>query len=200
MPPASGWMLRFLKGQLFMRVISGTLRGRRLKGPKGLELRPTGDRLKETLFNILAPHIPGAVMMDVFSGTGAIGIEAISRGARRVLFIDKNPSAVGLIRHNLKACGIEGGFDLIREDVFKILRSLARKQFQADLIFFDPPYDWLPFQDLLKLALKPSLLSPGGITVMEHARRAELPDSGDGYHRFRVVRHGDSCLSFYRLS
>jgi len=182
-----------------MRVISGTFRGRRLKGPKGLELRPTGDRLKETLFNILAPHVSGAVMLDLFSGTGAIGIEAISRGADRVLFIEKNSAAVDLIRHNLRACGIEEGFDVIQEDVFKFLRSLARRRFRADIIYLDPPYDWLPYQDLLKLAVKPDVLSSRGMAVIEHVRRAALPDAGDGYQRFRLVRHGDSCLSFYRL-
>jgi 16S rRNA (guanine(966)-N(2))-methyltransferase RsmD len=183
-----------------MRVISGTFRGRRLKGPKGLELRPTGDRLKETLFNILAPHISGAVMLDVFSGTGAIGIEAISRGARRVLFIDHNPASIGLIRHNLQACGIEEGFDVLREDAFRFLRSRAREGSQADIIFLDPPYDWLPYHDLLKLAVKPGVLAPGGMAVIEHIRRAVLPEEGDGYRLFREVRHGDSCLSFYRIS
>ena len=183
-----------------MRVISGTFRGRRLKGPKGQELRPTGDRLKETLFNILAPRISGAVMLDVFSGTGAIGIEAISRGASRVLFIEKNPAAVELIRGNLHACGVEGGCEIIQEDAFKCLRSLARKGFHADIIFLDPPYDWLPYQDLLKLAVRPEILSKDGAAVIEHLRKAALPDTGDGYHRFRTVRHGDSCLSFYRIS
>jgi 16S rRNA (guanine(966)-N(2))-methyltransferase RsmD len=182
-----------------MRVISGTFRGRRLKGPRGLELRPTGDRLKETLFNILAPRISGAVMLDVFSGTGAIGIEAISRGAGRVLFVEKDSAAVRLIRSNLRACGIEGGFELVQEDAFKFLRSLARGGFQADIIFLDPPYDWVPFQDLLKLAVKPEVLSAGGVAVLEHMRKAALPEAGDGYQRFRMVRHGDSCLSFYGL-
>lgn len=183
-----------------MRVISGTFRGRRLKGPRGLEVRPTGDRLKETLFNILAPRISGAVMVDVFSGTGAIGIEAISRGARRVLFVDRNPASIRLIGYNLRACGIEAGFEVIQEDAFKLLRSLAREGVQADIVFLDPPYDWLPYHDLLKLALKPGVLAPGGMAVIEHINKAVLPEKGDGYHRFREIRHGDSCLSFYQIS
>jgi len=182
-----------------MRVISGKFRGRRLKGPKGVELRPTGDRLKETLFNILKPGIAGAVMLDVFSGTGAIGIEAISRGAGQVIFIERDSAAVDLIRHNLELCGIKEGFSIIQQDTFKALRSLARQGFQSDIIFFDPPYDWQPYSDLLKLVLKPELASRRTSAVMEHIRKSVLPDTGDGYHRYRLVRQGSSCLSFYRL-
>jgi 16S rRNA (guanine966-N2)-methyltransferase len=181
-----------------MRVISGKYRGRRLKGPKGLELRPTGDRLKESLFDILKPRIGGATIMDVFSGTGSIGIEAISRGAGMVVFIEGDPSAVALIRHNLELCGIREGYTIIQEDAFKALRSLARREFRTDIIFLDPPYAWEPYEDLLKLALKPGIASGGTSVIVEHTRRVALPDSGDGYERYRVVRQGDSCLSFYR--
>ena len=181
-----------------MRVISGKYRGRRLKGPKGLELRPTGDRLKETLFNILHSRIPGSVVMDVFSGTGAIGVEAISRGAGRVVFVERNPKAIALIRQNLELCGIKDGFDVIQEDVFKALRSFARQNSHFDIIFFDPPYDWEPYHDLLKLTIKPELVSQQTSVVIEHRRKAALPDSGEGYQRYRIVRQGDSCLSFYK--
>jgi 16S rRNA (guanine966-N2)-methyltransferase len=181
-----------------MRVISGKYRGRQLKGPKGMELRPTGDRLKETLFNILKTRISGAAMLDVFSGTGAIGIEALSRGAGRVVFIDRDSSAHKLIQRNLEICGIEDNFSIISEDAFTALRSLARRQFKADIIFFDPPYDWDPYPDLLKLAFKPGMVSSDPCVVIEHSRRAVLPESGEGYRRYRVVRHGDNCLSLYQ--
>jgi 16S rRNA (guanine966-N2)-methyltransferase len=181
-----------------MRVISGKYRGRRLKGPKGTELRPTGDRLKETLFNILKPQISGAVVLDVFSGTGAIGIEAISRGADRTVFIERDPSANALIQRNLEICGIEDGFSIIRQDAFAALRSLARQEFRADIIYLDPPYDWKPYSDLLKLAFKPELVSRHACVVIEHSRKAVLPETGEEYRRYRVVRHGDKCLSFYQ--
>ena len=181
-----------------MRVISGRYRGRRLKGPKGMDLRPTGDRLKETLFNILKPRISGAVVLDIFSGTGAIGIEALSRGADRVVFVERDPAAIDLIRQNLQTCGIENDFLIIREDVFTTLRSLARQDFKSDIIFFDPPYDWKHYTDLLKLAFKPELMSPDACVVIEHTRKATLPESGDRYSRYRIVRQGDNCLSFYR--
>src|SRR5512147_706942 len=130
-----------------MRVISGKYRGRRLKGPEGMELRPTGDRLKETLFNILGPGIQDGVVLDVFGGTGAIGIEAISRGAREVVFIESSAAAHRLILHNLQTCRIEGGYRILQQDVFAALRFLARQGLKANLAFFDPPYDWKPYQD-----------------------------------------------------
>ncbi len=180
-----------------MRVISGTYKGRRLKGPEGLELRPTGDRLKETLFNILGPRIAGAVVLDVFAGTGAVGIEALSRGAREVMFIESAPAAHRLIAHNLKLCGIETGCRIMKEDVFTALRSLGRRGFKAAFAFFDPPYDWKPYRDLLEITFSRKLLPDDGLAVIEHYRKASLPESGDGFCRSRIVRQGDHCLSFY---
>ncbi len=173
-------------------------RGRRLKGPKGMEIRPTGDRLKETLFNILNPRISGAVVFDVFSGTGGIGIEALSRGAGRVVFIERDPAANRLIRQNLQICEVEEDFLIIQEDVFTTLRSLARQGIRADIIFFDPPYNWEHYADLLQLAFKPELMSSHASVIVEHGRKADLPESGEGYRLYRTVRQGDNCLSFYR--
>jgi 16S rRNA (guanine966-N2)-methyltransferase len=181
-----------------MRVISGQFRGRRLKGPKGFELRPTGDRLKEALFNILNPYLAGATMIDFFSGTGAIGIEALSRGTEQVVLVERDPAAVALIRHNLDLCGIGGGFRIIQDDVFPTLRSLIRQDFKTDIMFFDPPYDWQPYEDLLKLAFRTELASSHTIAAIEHARRAGLPESGETFDRYRIVRQGDKCLSFYK--
>ena len=165
-----------------------------------MDLRPTGDRLKETLFNILQPLISDAVFIDIFSGSGAIGIEALSRGAGRVVFVERDPAANRLIRQNLQTCGVEDDFLIIQEDVFTTLRSLARRESGADIIFFDPPYDWKHYDDLLKLTFKPGLVSSGTCVVIEHGRKTDLPEAGDGYERYRVVRHGDNCLSFYRMN
>ena len=180
-----------------MRIISGKFRGRRLKGPTGLELRPTSDRLKESLFNIIGPQIVGATMLDVFGGTGAIGIEAISRGARETVFIENAATAQKLIMQNLKLCGISGGFRIIRQDVFTALRALIRQNFKPDFAYFDPPYDFEPYKDLLDLAFKKGLLTQEGRAVIEHHRKAPIPESGEGFLRTRVVRQGDQCLSFF---
>ncbi|MDR0842811.1 MAG: 16S rRNA (guanine(966)-N(2))-methyltransferase RsmD [Acidobacteriota bacterium] len=185
-----------------MRVIAGKYRGRRLKGPEGLEMRPTGDRLKESLFSILAPDLRDALMLDAFGGTGAIGIEALSRGARQVVFIETTAAGCRLIRKNLELCGIAGGTRIIQEDVFGALRALGRKGFQADIVFFDPPYDFEPYKDLLDIVFSRSLLNPSapsGVArvVIEHRRTTALPEEGNGYKRVRLVRQGDQCLSFY---
>jgi 16S rRNA (guanine966-N2)-methyltransferase len=180
-----------------MRIISGKYRGRRLRGPDGMEVRPTGDRLKESLFNILLPHIAGAVVLDVFSGTGAVGIEALSRGAGEAVFIEKEAAGCLLIRKNLELCGINTGYCILQQDVFAAMRSLARKGFKANIIFLDPPYDWQPYSDLLKIIYGKHLLAYPSCVVIEHYRKASIPESGDGYRRYRLLRQGDHCLSFY---
>jgi 16S rRNA (guanine966-N2)-methyltransferase len=180
-----------------MRVISGKLKGRKLKGPEGLELRPTGDRLKESLFNILGPRLAGVSMLDVFSGTGAIGIEALSRGASEAVFIESSEAAVRLIQKNLKTCGIGKGYRIVEQDAFTALRALARQGFKANIVFFDPPYDWKLYADLLGIVFSKNLLSPPSQVVIEHYRKAVLPVTGDGYRQSRVVSQGDHCLSFY---
>jgi 16S rRNA (guanine966-N2)-methyltransferase len=180
-----------------MRVISGKFKGRRLKGPEGLELRPTGDRLKESLFNIFGPRLSGLSMLDVFSGTGAIGIEALSRGASEVAFIESSETAVRLIRKNLQTCGIEKGYHIVGQDAFAALRALARQGFRANIVFLDPPYDWQLYGDLLGIIFSKGLLAQPSRVVVEHYRKAFLPETGDGYRRSRIVSQGDHCLSFY---
>ncbi len=180
-----------------MRVISGKYRGRKLVGPLGMEMRPTGDRLKETLFNILGPNIVGATVLDVFSGTGAIGIEALSRGAREVVFIESASEGNRLIQRNLLRCGVEDGYSIIGQDVFRALRSLVRQGFRANIVFFDPPYKWQPYNDLLEIVFERDLLLQTSRVVIEHHKKAKLPESADRYARSRVVRQGNHCLSFY---
>jgi len=180
-----------------MRIIAGKFRGRRLKGPEGLVLRPTGDRLKESLFNILTPLLNNAVFMDVFGGTGAIGIEALSRGARQVVFIESSAEGCRLIRKNLELCSISAGYRIIQKDAFMAMRALARERFKANIIFFDPPYDFEPYRDLLGIVFRKFLLSKPACVIVEHQRKAVLPEAGDGYRRSRIVRQGDHCLSFF---
>jgi len=183
-----------------MRVISGKYRGRRLLGPSGHELRPTGDRLKESLFNILRPFVNGAVLLDAFGGTGAIGIEALSLGAAEAVFVEKASAGCRLIRKNLERCGINEGYRILNQDVFAALRALAREGFRANIVYFDPPYDWQPYRDLLKITFRRDLLADPSWVVVEHHRKAPLPESGDGYQRCRLVSQGDHALSFYEAA
>jgi 16S rRNA (guanine966-N2)-methyltransferase len=186
-----------------MRVIAGLYRSRVLKSLKGLALRPTSDRMRETLFNVLAPNIAGSRFIDLFAGTGAIGIEALSRGAAEVVFIENHAPAVTLIRRNLESLGINSGVTVLAVDALRGLAMLAaRKNSGApafDHIFVDPPYAAAEdYSRVLEFLGSADLLSPGGIVVAEHRRNFDLPEEPGTLKRFRVLRQGDASLSFYR--
>ena len=180
-----------------MRVIAGEFRGRRLDAPKWEGLRPTSDKLRETLFNVLAPRIAEARVIDGFAGTGALGIEALSRGARHVAFVERDPRALRLIRQNLDRCGVAA-------DRYVIIRAnfLAPREWgpvaAADLVLLDPPYDLDQVDQALACA--GSRLLPAGLVVLEHAKRRESPERAGGLRRTRVLISGDSALSFYETT
>ena len=176
-----------------MRVIAGQFKGRRLKPPMWDGLRPTSDRLRETMFNILAPRIAGARVVDGYAGTGAVGIEALSRGATHVTFIEQNRRAIALIRENLAACGADQAhqsYTIEHGDVAAVLRRSAET---FDLVLLDPPYDLHAFRDALDAAA--ARLAPDGVIVLERASRRE-PDVPAVLRRVRDVRSGDSTLTF----
>jgi 16S rRNA (guanine966-N2)-methyltransferase len=183
-----------------MRIITGKFRGRRLRGPCGTDLRPTSDRLKESLFNILGPVISGSIVLDVFAGSGAIGLEAISRGAREVVFLEASRKAVQLIRQNIELCGVASGYRILSGDVFASLRTLAREGFKADIAFLDPPYHWGPYRDLLEILFHSGIAGSASRVVVEHHRKAALPETGGGFRCARIVRQSDKCLSFYQMT
>ena len=176
-----------------MRVIAGSLKGRRLKAPTWEGLRPTSDKLRETLFNILAPRIEGARILDGYAGTGAVGIEALSRGAAHVTFVDRDRRAQELIADNLAHCGIREGYAIIRASVARALADLPGASF--DIMVFDPPYTEHPDAGVLGSAA--DRLAADGVLVVEHARRDAAPDRAGRLVRTRDVISGDSALSFY---
>ena len=186
-----------------MRVIAGIYRSRILKSLKGLALRPTSDRLRETLFNVLAPNLAGSRFVDLFAGTGAIGIEALSRGATEVVFIENHPPAATLIRRNLESLGIRSGATALAVDALRGLVMLAsRKQHSAlgfDYVFLDPPYAAAEdYSRVLEFLGSVDLLAPNGMVVAEHRRNFDLREEAGALRRFRVLRQGNAALSFYR--
>jgi 16S rRNA (guanine966-N2)-methyltransferase len=188
-----------------MRVIAGTYRSRRLIAPSGLATRPTSDRLRETLFNILAAHIEGAVFADLYAGSGAVGIEALSRGASLVYFADQAPAAVAAIRENLAALKITSGFRIEPSSVSAALRRISENGSPCTIIFMDPPYaaedDYA--QVLSGIGRGASgLLLPAGIVVAEHSRQMAktLAENYGQLQRYRVLEQGDANLSFYRVT
>ena len=184
-----------------MRVIAGKFRSRRLKSPGTLRLRPTSDRLRETLFNVLGPTIEDSLFVDLYSGTGAIGIEAVSRGAREVIFVENHPAAARFLRANLDALEIRSGIELIAADAVQALERLAARHMVADFIFLDPPYqDRDEYESTLEFLDTSRLLTPTSLVIAEHFDAASLPDRYARLERTRVIEQGDAALSFYKLA
>lgn len=177
-----------------MRVIAGRFKGRRLKTPTWEGLRPTSDRLRETLFNILTPRLEGARVLDAYAGTGAVGLEALSRGAAHVTFVERDRRAVALIEQNAAMCGAAGAYTIASGDFVSIAPQL---QGRFDLVLLDPPYDVGHLEEILRQAAR--LLSPGGLLVLERATRLQ-PDVPSVLERVRDVRAGDSTLTMFRTA
>ena len=184
-----------------MRVIAGRFRSRQLKGPKSLRLRPTSDRLRETLFNVLGPTVRDSLFVDLYAGTGAVGIEALSRGAREVVFVESHAKGCALIRDNLAALGVRAGAEVIEASAQRGLERLAARHRVADFIFLDPPYEEeSEYLQILEFLDDSHLVARGGLVIVEHRRKMELPERFDRLERVRLLEQGDAALSFYRLA
>ena len=173
-----------------MRVIAGAYKGRNLKSPPSMAVRPTSDRLRETLFNIIAPRIDDVRFLDLCAGSGAVGIEALSRGARHATFVDRSRRSCQLIESNVQLCRIpEEQFEIYQMTAEDYLRQ--SKDYSWDIVFFDPPYqeDYLQTLDLLG--------NYGGLLIVEHHHKNTLPDTIGTVVRTRILKQGDSSLSFY---
>jgi 16S rRNA (guanine966-N2)-methyltransferase len=183
-----------------MRVIAGKFRSRPLKGPGALRLRPTSDRLRETLFNVLGPSLEDSLFVDLFAGTGAVGIEAISRGAREAIFVESNPKAARLIRENLKSLDIFAA-ELIEAHAIRGLEKMVARHLLADFIFLDPPYEkTVECEQVLAFLDASHLIAPRGIVIVEHFRKTELPEFLTRLECTRQIEQGDAILSFYTLA
>ena len=178
-----------------MRVITGKARGVQLKTPEGLTTRPTTDRVKEALFSIIQFEIPGAAVLDLFGGTGQLGIEALSRGAKSCVFVDAGEPACRLIRENLKKTRLEADAKVIRSDYLEYLKRCREK---FGIIFLDPPYAEVFLENALKCITEIDILQSGGIIVAERPLGKELPWEFDGYQRSRDYKYGNTLLTVYR--
>lgn len=182
-----------------MRVIGGAARGRRLKVPKGAAVRPTADRVKESLFNILPRDLSGARVLDVFAGSGNLSIEALSRGAAHAVLIDASEHAAALIRDNLGRLGFAAQAQVWIAPAERSLRALARRRESFDYIFLDPPYDQKLVARSLALIGESDLLRPGGVLVIEHSSRETIEASYGCLRLQDQRRYGDTRLSFYKV-
>jgi 16S rRNA (guanine966-N2)-methyltransferase len=188
-----------------MRIIAGKYRSRVLKSLKGLALRPTSDRLRETLFNVLGPGLVGSCFLDVFAGTGAVGIEALSRSAAHVTFLENHAPAAKLIRQNLDSLKITSGYTILAADALTALQKLAARHTPStppfDFVFVDPPYAaHVDYARTLEFLASANFLVPDALIIFEHHHKFQLPEQFDHLRRTRVLKQGDASLSFYRSS
>ena len=174
-----------------MRVITGTARGHRLKTPENYDIRPTTDNVKESVFNIIQFDIEGRRVLDLFAGTGQLGIECLSRGAAEAVFIDENTAAVKIVKENLKTCGFTAA--VLQQDALSYLRHCGK----FDLIFVDPPYDSGLYASVLETINSVDILSDGGIILCESRREKTLPDMRAPYRKKKEYNYGRVKLTVY---
>jgi 16S rRNA (guanine966-N2)-methyltransferase len=198
--PANRYMLGCV------RIIAGVYRSRSLEAPAGLATRPTSDRLRETLFNVLAPRIEASAFLDLYAGSGAVGIEALSRGAAQVTFVEWEAKALGVLRGNLERLGIGEGFHVQARSVAAFLRranEASPKRERYEVVFLDPPWDAAAeYAATLELlgAGAAGLLAEGAVAIAEHRRKQQLEDRYGSLRRTRLLEQGDAALSFYRIA
>ena len=174
-----------------MRVITGTARGRRLRTPENYDIHPTTDNVKESLFNIIQFDVEGRKVLDLFAGTGQLGIECLSRGADSVVFVDESREAVNIVKDNLKTCGLSAS--VLQMDALSYLRGCGK----FDLIFVDPPYDSNLYEEVLKIINSVDILSDGGIIICEARRDRQLPEMTEPYRKLREYHYGKVKLCKY---
>lgn len=181
-----------------MRVVAGQAKGRRLKAPPGQRVRPTPAKVKEALFSILAHQIIGARILDLFAGTGSIGIEALSRGAKRAAFVEQHPDSIQTLMDNLKECDFLSRSRIHRCNALNFLRKIRPSVELYDIVFVDPPYHTGILTKLLPLLSRGGMITRTGVMIIEHFHKIRLPDRIGELYRFRTNRYGDTGLSFYR--
>jgi 16S rRNA (guanine(966)-N(2))-methyltransferase RsmD len=188
-----------------MRVISGKYRSRTLHSLRGMDVRPTSDRLREILFNVLTAGNPaaleGSVWLDLFAGTGAVGIEALSRGAKEVYFVESSAAAADAIRGNLQNLGIESGYSVLQEDMPRAFWRMERQRVAADVVFIDPPYRMTDaYMKTLRALADSSLVWAMSVVIAEHEKKFDPGEEFGSLRRFRHLVQGSAALSFYRMA
>lgn len=181
-----------------MRVIAGDMKGRRLAPVPGRSTRPTTDKVKESIFNIIGPYFEDGQVLDLFAGTGSLGIEALSRGIARGVFVDMDAKALQVVRKNIEACGLHERSELFRADARKALQLLAGKQMQFNLVLLDPPYHLDVIPTIVTGLVQQNLLQDDAIIVAEHSADRELPGQIESVARWRHVTYGEIAVSFYQ--
>lgn len=181
-----------------MRIIGGEFRGRKLMMPLNKGVRPTQDRVRESLFNVLAPYIRESLFLDIFSGTGAVALEAVSRGASCAVMIENDPQGCEVIEKNVKALGVSGRVRVIRKDFLQAIRDLAGKGFRFDIIFMDPPYRTDMAKNGLLAIFNYDIVTSNSLIIIEHYKTDLLPERAGSFELFKIKKFNKKILSFYK--
>ena len=180
-----------------MRVVSGQCKGRALKAVPGSTTRPTTDKVKESLFNIIGPYFQGGKVLDLFAGSGGLGIEALSRGMDSAVFVDKEFKAVSTVRANLEACNLTDRAEVYKNDADRALKAIVKRELSFDLILLDPPYKKQKLESVLTTIVENQLLNQDGVIVCEHGHDVELPDKVSSLIRWKHEKYGTIQISIY---
>jgi len=182
---------------IFLRVVSGNCKGRPLKAVPGKTTRPTTDKVKEAIFNMIGPYFDGGMGLDLFAGSGGLGIEALSRGLDRVLFIDRDQKAIQVIYENLSACNLEEKAEVYRNEAERALKAIVKREICFDYIFLDPPYKKQQLIHLMEIMDKQNLVNETGIVVCEHSFDVELPTNIGSFHQIKHEQYGIISVTIF---
>lgn len=180
-----------------MRVVSGICKGRPLKAVPGNTTRPTTDKVKEALFNMIGPYFDGGIGLDLFAGSGGLGIEALSRGLDKVIFIDREAKAIHVIQENIRACKFEEKTEVFRNDAERALKALIKREICFDYIFLDPPYKKQQLVNLMEKMDQQEVVQPDGIVVCEHSFDVELPQTVGKFTQIKHEKYGIIAVTIY---
>jgi 16S rRNA (guanine966-N2)-methyltransferase len=180
-----------------MRVISGTKKGLQLKAVPGKDTRPTTDKVKESIFNMIGPYFEGGIALDLFAGSGGLGIEALSRGFDQVIFVDRDMKAIQTVKENLRSTGFAEAAEVYRNEAERALKAIVKRGIIFDSIFLDPPYKKQKLESMLQFIGEQSLLSIDGFIMCEHGSDVHLPDAAGPFERVRFETYGMISISIY---
>ena len=181
-----------------MRVVAGDRKGMPLKAISGNTTRPTTDKVKESIFNMIGPFFDGGIALDLFGGSGGLGIECLSRGAEHAIFIEKDSKAFQTLQENIKKCRYEDCTELFRNDATRAVKALLKRDIVIDYLFIDPPYHKKEYYDLVELLVEGEKLSKDAIIMCEHSKEVKLPENYGAYQLMRQESYGDTIISIYR--
>lgn len=181
-----------------VRVIAGEARGRTLKAVPGVNTRPTTDKVKEAIFSMIGPYFDGGTALDLFAGTGGLGIEAWSRGTERVIFIDREKISIDIIRQNIQTAGMGSAAEIYRNDAERALKALAKRELTFDLVFLDPPYKLTTMDELMGELAAKGMLEEAAVIVVEHDSSVRYPEAMEHFDQIKYAKYGDTAVSIYK--